>query len=70
LGQRKTDIAKAGESFDVGHILTSPDLLGRVGLPARRQDMTTLAQTRKDIQHDEVIGYRAAVAIDFTEPVS
>ena len=27
---------KAGESFDVGNILTSPDLLQAVGLPARR----------------------------------
>jgi hypothetical protein len=27
---------KAGESFDVGNILTSPVLLQAVGLPARR----------------------------------
>jgi hypothetical protein len=27
---------KAGESFDVGNILTSPDLLQAVGLPAGR----------------------------------
>jgi len=27
---------RAGESFDVGNILTSPDPLQAVGLPARR----------------------------------
>jgi len=30
------DYIRAGESLDVGNILTSPDLLQAVGLPARR----------------------------------
>ena len=30
------DIVRAGELFDVGNILTSPDLPRAVGLPARR----------------------------------
>jgi hypothetical protein len=32
----KVNKTKAGESFDVGNILTSPDLLQAVGLPAGR----------------------------------
>ena len=55
----------AGESLDVGRILTSPDLLRGGGLPARRQDVTTLAQTRREIQHEKVIVDRDTVAIGF-----
>ncbi len=57
------DLARAGESLDVGHILTSPDLLRGVGLPARRQDVIILAQTRKEIQDDKMTIDRALVAI-------
>ena len=43
---------KAGESFDVGNILTSPVLLQAVGLPARRYDKKILPQTGKDVKNE------------------
>ena len=42
------DIVRAGESFDLAVVLTSPEPSRAVGLPAQCQDMSNLRQIRKD----------------------
>ena len=44
---------RAGELLDVVNILTSPDLLRTVGLPARRYNKIILSQARREVKNEE-----------------